>query len=149
MAWSSSSDVQKPKRKSTPSSNRIRGNFACFQCGRSYIRKDSLQRHLNYECGIEPQFQCPFCPQKCKRKAHQIRHITRQHKDKIGLLEENNPDLIKRSSSNSNAKVFEPQTTSSIGFDAIPATTGYDAADGGGSSGTDEKAADIHLSGNF
>jgi uncharacterized C2H2 Zn-finger protein len=48
---------------------------------------------LTYECGKEPQFQCPFCPQKCKRKAHRIRHITRAHKDKIGILEENNPDL--------------------------------------------------------
>ncbi|CAH1367270.1 longitudinals lacking protein, isoforms H/M/V isoform X6 [Tenebrio molitor] len=88
-----SDDDKKPKRKSTPSSNRIRGHFACEQCGRSYIRKDSLQRHLTYECGKEPQFQCPFCPQKCKRKAHRIRHITRAHKDKIGILEENNPDL--------------------------------------------------------
>lgn len=81
-------------RKSTPPSNRIRGNFACPQCSRNYIRKDSLQRHLNYECGKDPQFQCPFCLQKCKRKEHQIRHIKRQHKDKIGLLEENNPDLL-------------------------------------------------------
>ncbi|XP_017783508.1 PREDICTED: longitudinals lacking protein, isoforms A/B/D/L-like isoform X7 [Nicrophorus vespilloides] len=82
---------EKPKKTSY---NRIRGNFKCDQCGRSYIRKDSLQRHLNYECGKEPQFQCPFCPQKCKRKSHQIRHIKRQHKDKIGILEENNPDLV-------------------------------------------------------
>lgn len=59
------------------------------------MRKDSLQRHLNYECGKEPQFQCPFCPQRTKRKAHQIRHVRRQHKDKIGLLEENNPELFK------------------------------------------------------
>lgn len=82
------------KPKKIQSYNRIKGNFVCTQCGRSYIRKDSLQRHLNYECGIEPQFPCPFCPQKCKRKAHQIRHIKRQHKDKIGLLEENNPDMF-------------------------------------------------------
>ncbi|KAK9882341.1 hypothetical protein WA026_020863 [Henosepilachna vigintioctopunctata] len=88
-------DSEKPKRKST-SSNRIRGHFMCYQCGRSYIRKDSLQRHLNYECGKEPQFQCPFCPQKCKRKAHQMRHIIRQHKDKVGLLEENNPEMFRK-----------------------------------------------------
>ncbi|CAH0547438.1 unnamed protein product [Brassicogethes aeneus] len=50
----------KPKKKS----NRIKGQFACPKCGRIYIRKDSLQRHLTYECGMEPQFQCPFCPQK-------------------------------------------------------------------------------------
>ncbi|XP_065162277.1 longitudinals lacking protein, isoforms A/B/D/L isoform X4 [Atheta coriaria] len=83
--------ADKPPKKQVY--NRIRGNFKCSQCDRTYIRKDSLQRHLNYECGKEPQFQCPFCPQKCKRKSHQIRHIKRQHKDKIGILEENNPGL--------------------------------------------------------
>nr|XP_022903211.1 longitudinals lacking protein, isoforms A/B/D/L isoform X7 [Onthophagus taurus] len=82
-----------PKRKMT-SYNRIKGNFTCLQCGRMYVRKDSLQRHLTYECGKEPQFQCPFCPQRTKRKTHQIRHIKRQHKDKIGVLEENNPGMI-------------------------------------------------------
>ncbi|XP_019881122.1 longitudinals lacking protein, isoforms A/B/D/L isoform X8 [Aethina tumida] len=81
--------LEKPKKKW----NRIKGHFVCPNCSRSYIRKDSLQRHLTYECGKEPQFQCPFCPQKCKRKAHQIRHIRRQHKDKIGIMEENNPEL--------------------------------------------------------
>lgn len=81
---------EKPKKRI----NRIRGDFPCPQCDRHYIRKDSLQRHLTYECGKEPMFQCPFCPQKCKRKGHQIRHVRRRHKDKIGLLEENNPDLF-------------------------------------------------------
>lgn len=87
-----SKDVKKIKRKLS-SSTRLRGSFPCDKCGRIYIRKDSLQRHLQWECGKEPQFQCPFCPQKCKRKAHQIRHIRRQHKDMIGMLDENNPDL--------------------------------------------------------
>lgn len=82
------------KTKPSSSAHRARGHFECFQCGRSYGRKDSLQRHITYECGKEPQFQCPFCPQRCKRKTHQVRHIKRQHKDKIGLLEENNPDLF-------------------------------------------------------
>ncbi|XP_017799482.1 PREDICTED: zinc finger protein 260-like [Habropoda laboriosa] len=40
------------------------GQFGCSRCGRSYMRKDSLQRHVQWECGKEPQFQCPFCPQR-------------------------------------------------------------------------------------
>ncbi|KAK5641998.1 hypothetical protein RI129_008165 [Pyrocoelia pectoralis] len=84
---------QAKTRKPTPASKRIRGNFNCVTCGRTYVRKDSLQRHITYECGKDPQFQCPFCPQKCKRKGHQMRHIRRQHKDKIRLVEENNPDI--------------------------------------------------------
>lgn len=83
----------KTTKKKVTSGGRLKGNFPCDKCGRTYIRKDSLQRHLQWECGKEPQFQCPFCPQKCKRKAHQIRHIKRQHKDMIGLVNENNPDF--------------------------------------------------------
>ncbi|XP_065349494.1 longitudinals lacking protein, isoforms A/B/D/L-like isoform X5 [Cloeon dipterum] len=61
------------------------GIFPCAQCGRTYMRKDSLRRHLMWECGKEPQFQCPYCPQRSKRKAHHDRHIFRLHKDKLGL----------------------------------------------------------------
>ncbi|XP_076271632.1 zinc finger protein 646-like [Rhynchophorus ferrugineus] len=74
-------------------STRIRGNFTCAKCNRIYIRKDSLQRHQTYECDKEPQFPCPFCPQKCKRRTHLLRHIKRQHPDQLGILQENNPEL--------------------------------------------------------
>lgn len=63
------------------------GMFPCDQCGRSYVRKDSLRRHLQWECGKEPAFQCPFCPQRCKRKAYQIRHIRRHHGDLIDFVD--------------------------------------------------------------
>ncbi|XP_071634198.1 longitudinals lacking protein, isoforms N/O/W/X/Y-like [Temnothorax longispinosus] len=53
------------------------GRFACARCGRSYARKNTLQRHEQWECGKEPQFKCPFCPQRCKRKTHWQRHIRR------------------------------------------------------------------------
>lgn len=59
--------------------------FACARCGRSYRRKDSLQRHKTWECGKEPQFKCPYCPQRCKRKAHWQRHVRRQHQDQIDV----------------------------------------------------------------
>jgi hypothetical protein len=66
---------------------RARGMFPCDRCGRSYVRKDSLRRHLQWECGKEPTFQCPFCPQKCKRKAYRIRHIRKQHSDMIDYVD--------------------------------------------------------------
>jgi len=65
--------------------NKPLGQFACARCGRSYRRKDSLQRHEHWECGKEPQFKCPYCPQRCKRKAHWQRHIRRQHQDKVDM----------------------------------------------------------------
>ncbi|XP_054287025.1 longitudinals lacking protein, isoforms A/B/D/L-like isoform X2 [Macrosteles quadrilineatus] len=73
-------NVEKPKH---PKSKRNYGAFSCQNCGRSYIRKDSLQRHTLWECGVEPRFQCPFCPQKCKRKSHYVRHLQRQHQDTV------------------------------------------------------------------
>jgi uncharacterized Zn-finger protein len=73
------------KKRST--ATRARGVFPCERCTRSYVRKDSLQRHLQWECGKEPTFQCPFCPQRCKRKAHQIRHIRRQHSNMLDLVD--------------------------------------------------------------
>nr|CAD7193740.1 unnamed protein product [Timema douglasi] len=80
-------DIKKPMSPNkSPRSSHMKGSFPCERCGRTYIRKDSLQRHLQWECGKEPTFQCPFCPQKCKRKAHQIRHIRRQHKDMLNAF---------------------------------------------------------------
>ncbi|OXU32150.1 hypothetical protein TSAR_012279 [Trichomalopsis sarcophagae] len=75
---------QQPKT----ASRRVLGQFDCIRCGRSYVRKDSLQRHINWECGKEPQFQCLFCPQRCKRKAHWLRHIRRQHQEKFDTMED-------------------------------------------------------------
>ncbi|KAH1008463.1 hypothetical protein HUJ05_009017 [Dendroctonus ponderosae] len=81
---------QGPKRRNA---HRIKGSFSCDKCERKYIRKDSLQRHQTYECGKEPQFSCPFCGQRFKRRSHQLRHISRSHPDKIAILKENNPTL--------------------------------------------------------
>lgn len=50
------------------------------QCGHSYMgtsRKKNLRRHMMFDCGIEPQFQCPLCSkrfsQKCGMKLHGLR----------------------------------------------------------------------------
>jgi 7,8-dihydro-6-hydroxymethylpterin-pyrophosphokinase len=34
-----------------------------------------------WECGKEATFQCPFCPQRCKRRSHQLRHMRRAHRE--------------------------------------------------------------------
>nr|CAD7567660.1 unnamed protein product [Timema californicum] len=88
-------DIKKPlSPNKSPRSSHMKGSFPCERCGRTYIRKDSLQRHLQWECGKEPTFQCPFCPQKCKRKAHQIRHIRRQHKDMLNAFSGPHPPPV-------------------------------------------------------
>ena len=92
--------VSKPAGKYS----RKKGRFPCGLCGRCYVRKDSLQRHVKYECDKEPQFPCPFCSQRSKRRSHQIRHIQRQHRDQMEILKENDPELAERCAKSVHAK---------------------------------------------
>lgn len=58
----------------------------CPRCGRRYKLKSSLRNHIKWECGKEPQFQCPFCSYRAKQKMHVVRHVERMHKEKIGAF---------------------------------------------------------------
>lgn len=55
------------------------GKYACPNCKKTYRYPHGLSRHLKYECGIEPQFQCPICPYKAKHKGHLKTHIGIRH----------------------------------------------------------------------
>lgn len=52
--------------------------FYC-SCGKTYKYKQSLVLHIRYECGKEPQFQCPHCPYKAKQKGSVKSHIALKH----------------------------------------------------------------------
>ncbi|XP_073978023.1 zinc finger X-chromosomal protein-like isoform X1 [Rhodnius prolixus] len=54
------------------------GRYLCH-CGKSYKHKFSLNKHVKYECGKEPQFQCPYCSYRGKRKGAVKSHISRKH----------------------------------------------------------------------
>jgi len=51
------------------------GAYACPRCGNSYARPHSLNRHLRFECGVEPQFECPICHKKSKHKHNLMLHM--------------------------------------------------------------------------
>lgn len=58
--------------------------FYCMVCGKNYLRKRHLQRHMRDECiGIPPRFECEFCPSKFRRKYHLVRHLNSRHGDMI------------------------------------------------------------------
>ncbi|CAG9760676.1 unnamed protein product [Ceutorhynchus assimilis] len=57
------------------------GGFVCGDCGRTYKLKSSLRNHQKWECGKEPQFQCPYCIYKAKQKMHMARHMERMHRE--------------------------------------------------------------------
>lgn len=57
------------------------GGFECSVCKRVYKLKSSLRNHQKWECGKDPQFQCPYCVYKAKQKMHMARHMERMHKE--------------------------------------------------------------------
>lgn len=61
--------------------------FACPDCGRVYKLKSSLRNHQKWECGKEPQFQCPYCVYRAKQKMHIGRHMERMHKERFFKVE--------------------------------------------------------------
>lgn len=62
-------------------------NFSCPDCGRMYKLKSSLRNHQKWECGKEPQFQCPYCVYRAKQKMHIGRHMERMHKERFFKVE--------------------------------------------------------------
>lgn len=53
--------------------------FPCHQCGRFYARKDTLGRHLRYECRQSPQYVCIICKKEFKQKSNYRRHAINIH----------------------------------------------------------------------
>ncbi|XP_050535138.1 uncharacterized protein LOC126902154 [Daktulosphaira vitifoliae] len=49
------------------------------QCGRKYKYKKGLVRHLKYECGVSPQFQCPICNKLYKQPETYKMHLLTIH----------------------------------------------------------------------
>jgi predicted RNA-binding Zn-ribbon protein involved in translation (DUF1610 family) len=49
--------------------------FTCPQCGKIYRRKYTLRRHIQVECGKEPQFSCPHCHRRIRHKHDLVVHM--------------------------------------------------------------------------
>lgn len=58
----------------------VGGAYKCKKCCNSYARLHSLNRHLRFECGVEPQFECPVCHKKSKHKHNLVLHM-RTHRE--------------------------------------------------------------------
>jgi DNA-directed RNA polymerase subunit RPC12/RpoP len=53
--------------------------YKCSQCGRIYMWKSTLQRHMKFECGKEPNIRCPYCPYRTKRSDELKKHMRKIH----------------------------------------------------------------------
>lgn len=53
--------------------------YICTDCGKGYLHDSSLWNHRRYECGKDPQFQCPHCAYQTNRKGSLKRHLVKVH----------------------------------------------------------------------
>nr|CAD7403789.1 unnamed protein product [Timema cristinae] len=59
-------------RKEYPSTRA--GQFPCSNCGKVYRYQRNMSYHMKFECGKEPQFQCPLCSLRMKQRRNLRRH---------------------------------------------------------------------------
>lgn len=57
--------------------------FGCQNCGKQYVQKRSLSRHLRYECGKPRGFKCLYCNYTSHQKVSLQGHLLRIHKDLV------------------------------------------------------------------
>lgn len=57
--------------------------YPCRKCNRIYARKYTRSRHERLECGIDAQFECPFCNFRAKHKHNLKSHISKAHSKRL------------------------------------------------------------------
>ncbi|XP_051168909.1 gastrula zinc finger protein XlCGF26.1-like [Leptopilina boulardi] len=58
----------------------MKKQWVCFQCGKRYSWRGSLQNHRRVECQKEPTFTCPVCLRRFKHKHRWQSHAKCMHK---------------------------------------------------------------------
>lgn len=53
--------------------------YQCTNCNRKYRSRQGINGHIRFECGKEPQFQCPHCPHRTKHKGSLKCHVISKH----------------------------------------------------------------------
>lgn len=64
------------------SDSRPHARYSCPRCGRGYKWKQTVTRHMRYECGVEPHFACPLCNTLFRHKVVLLRHMKRHSEHK-------------------------------------------------------------------
>lgn len=53
--------------------------YACPNCQKIYNARKNLARHINSECGKEPQYSCPYCDYRNYRRNEIKKHAKNRH----------------------------------------------------------------------
>lgn len=69
----------KAQTKSTSSACLLENGYVCPNCDKVYNARKNLTRHLNLECGKEPQFACPYCTYRNHRRNEIKKHVRNRH----------------------------------------------------------------------
>lgn len=77
----STSPKKKRDRKTNNCPSKLPGHYPCPQCPKIYSYKNNLLRHINIECGKQPNLMCPYCSYKSKHKCDITRHIKKRHRN--------------------------------------------------------------------
>ncbi|XP_046994468.1 PR domain zinc finger protein 15-like [Schistocerca americana] len=54
-------------------------DFQCLRCGKTYMHKGTLSRHVQYECGTVPRFTCRICGARNRRRYGLTNHLIMVH----------------------------------------------------------------------
>lgn len=55
--------------------------FQCCQCSNSYKYLGDLKKHIRFQCGLEPKFECPYCRKRTKVSSNMYAHVRTMHSD--------------------------------------------------------------------
>ncbi|CAG5097831.1 Similar to Zinc finger protein Xfin (Xenopus laevis) [Cotesia congregata] len=71
--------ILKKQKQKLMKNKRIPDNVSCSKCHKVYKYSRNLQRHLKFECGLNPRFKCPYCNYCSKQYTPIYSHIRRRH----------------------------------------------------------------------
>lgn len=67
--------------------------YGCGKCNRTYSQKKTLGRHLRFDCGQKPSFECQMCPKMYNHGYMLLKHMRRTHKIKIDNLRQRSSQI--------------------------------------------------------
>ena len=71
------------KRKRLRTMTNNAGRLPCPKCDRTYKNRESLGRHIKFECGLAPTFQCPYCDHRSHQPNNLKIHISKCRQVKL------------------------------------------------------------------
>lgn len=55
--------------------------YLCPKCGNSYKYLGDMKKHMRFQCGQEPKFECPYCHKRTKVSSNMYAHVRTMHSD--------------------------------------------------------------------